>query len=94
MLAAGCCNRGPAASADRDAGPAIAVAGGDTITTAITTAVTISVAPAVATASSSTTTAPTSPSAPTVRERRGYRQGSHHQSEHEHTEPCHVAPPL
>ncbi len=90
MLAAGCSDRGPAASADRDAGPAIAVASGD----AITTAVTISVAPAVATASSSTTTAPTSPSAPTVRERRGYRQGSHHQSEHEHTESCHVAPPL
>jgi hypothetical protein len=28
-----------------------------------------------------------------VREGRGCRQGDHHQSEHEHSVPCHVAPP-
>jgi hypothetical protein len=28
-----------------------------------------------------------------VREGRGCRQGGHHQSEHEHSESCHVAAP-
>ena len=92
MLAAGCSDRCPTAVADRDAGPAIAVASGDTITTAVAPAVATAItstSPSTATASS----APTSTSAPTVRERRGCRQGGHHQSEHEHSESCHVAPP-
>ena len=86
MLAAGCRERGPAASADRDAAPAIAVAGGDTVTIAVTTAVTSTVTPAVAstvtpaitsTSSRSATASSTAP-APTVRECRSCRQGGHH----------------
>jgi len=108
MLAAGCIDRRPTAIADRDAGPAIAMASGDTITIATTiattitatiaTTVTITVTTTVpstgsSTATSSAATAPTSTSAATVRERGGCRQDSDHQSEHEHAESCHVAPP-
>ena len=102
MLAAGCSERCPTAVADRDAGPAIAMASGDTITIATTitatiaTTVTITVTTTVPSTGSSTATssaAPTSTSAATVRERGGCRQGSDHQSEHEHAESCHVAPP-
>ena len=97
MLAAGCSERGPAASADRDAGPAIAVAGGDTVTIAVTTAVTSTVTstvtPAITSTSSRSATASSTAPAPTVRECRSCRQGGHHQRKHEHTESCHVAPP-
>ena len=104
MLTTGCIDRRPTAIADRDAGPAIAMASGDTITIATTitatiaTTVTITVTTTVpstgsSTATSSAATAPTSTSAATVRERGGCRQGSDHQSEHEHAESCHVAPP-
>jgi hypothetical protein len=95
MLAAGCSERGPAASADRDAGPAIAVAGGNTVTIAVTTAVTSTVTPAITSTSSRSATASSTASsaAPTVRECRSCRQGGHHQRKHEHTESCHVAPP-
>jgi hypothetical protein len=86
MLAAGCSERGPAASADRDAGPAIAVAGGDTVTIAVTTAVTSTVTstvtPAITSTSSRSATASSTASAaapaPTVRECRSCRQGGHH----------------
>lgn len=94
MLAAGCSERGPAASADRDAAPAIAVAGGDTVTIAVTTAVTSTVTPAVASTVASTvtpaitstssrsatasSTASSAAPAPTVRECRSCRQGGHH----------------
>jgi len=73
----------------------------NTVTTSITipvaTSITIPVAATVA-ATGSSTAAPssgsTAPSAtPTVREGRGCRQGGHHQSEHEHSESCHVAAP-
>ena len=112
MLAAGCIDRRPTAIADRDAGPAIAMASGDTITIATTiattitatitatiaTTVTITVTTTVpstgsSTATSSAATAPTPTSAATVRERGGCCQDSDHQSEHEHAESCHVAPP-
>jgi hypothetical protein len=82
---------------------AIALAGSNTVTmaaavtAAITTTVTPSITTTVATTGSSTATpssGSTAPSAtPTVREGRGCRQGGHHQSEHEHPESCHVAPP-
>ena len=76
----------------------------NTVTTSITTGITITVAATVAVATSvattsSSTAAPaagsTAPSAttPTVREDRGCRQGGQHQSEHEHSESCHVAAP-
>ncbi len=89
------------------ASPAVAVAlGSNTVTMAaavtaaitntVTTSITITVAATVA-ATGSSTAAPsgsTAPSAtPTVREGRGCRQGGHHQSEHEHSESCHVAAP-
>ncbi len=71
------------------------------ITNTVTTSITITVASTVAAtvaATGSSTAAPssgsTAPSAtPTVREGRGCRQGGHHQSEHEHSESCHVAAP-
>ena len=101
MLAAGCSDRCPTAVAAREAGPGfIAMASGDTITitATIATTVTITVTTTVpstgsSTATSSAATAPTSTSAATVRERGGCRQDSDHQSEHEHAESCHVAPP-
>ena len=79
---------------------AVALAGGNTVTMAaaitntVTTSITITVAPTVA-ATGSSTAAPSSGSSatPTVREDRGCRQGDHHQSEHEHSVSCHVAPP-
>ena len=90
------------------ASPAVAVAlGSNTVTMAaavtaaitntVTTSITTTVATSVA-ATGSSTAAPssgsTAPSAtPTVREDRGCRQGGHHQSKHEHSESCHVAPP-
>jgi len=90
------------------ASPAVAVAlGSNTVTMAaavtaaitntVTTSITITVASTVA-ATGSSTAAPssgsTAPSAtPTVREGRGCRQGGQHQSEHEHSESCHVAAP-
>ena len=83
------------------ASPAVAVAlGSNTVTMAaavtaaitntITTSITITVA-STAAAPSSGSTAPST--TPTVREGRGCRQGGHHQSEHEHSESCHVAVP-
>jgi hypothetical protein len=70
----------------------------NTVTTSITTSITIAVASTVAATGSSTATpssGSTAPSAttPTVREDRGCGQGGHHQSEHEHSESCHVAAP-
>ncbi len=67
------------------------------ITNTVTTSITITVAATVATTGSSTaapSSGSTAPSAtPTVREGRGCCQGGHHQSEHEHSESCHVAAP-
>ena len=71
------------------------------ITNTVTTSITITVASTVATtvaATGSSTAAPSSGSTarsatPTVREGRGCRQGGQHQSEHEHSESCHVAAP-
>ena len=105
MLATRCRDSCPATGADHVASPAVAVAlaGSNTVTmaaavtAAITNTVTTSITITVA-ATGSSTAAPssgsTAPSAtPTVREGRGCRQGGHHQSEHEHTESCHVAAP-
>jgi hypothetical protein len=69
-----------------------------TVADTVATAVTIPVTATVPTTGSSTATcpaaaAPTSTAAATMREHRGCRQGSHQQSEHEHSESCHVAPP-
>ena len=87
---------------------AVALAGSNTVTMAaavtaaitntVTPSITITVAATVAATGSSTaapaagSTAPAT-TAPTVREGRGCRQGGHHQSEHEHSESCHVAAP-
>lgn len=94
MLATRCRERGPATGADHVAFPAVAVAlaGGNTATMAA--AITNTVATTVP-ATGSSTAAPSSGSSatPTVREGRGCRQGDHHQSEHEHSVSCHVAPP-
>jgi hypothetical protein len=70
----------------------------NTIANTVTTSITIAVASTVAATGSSTATpssGSTAPSAttPTVREDRGCGQGGHHQSEHEHSESCHVAAP-
>jgi hypothetical protein len=91
MLAAGRSDRCPAAVADCDAGPAIAMASGDTITTTITTAIPAT----VATTCSSTTpaTSAATSSAAAFGQRGAYRQGRDCESEHEHSEYCHVAPP-
>jgi len=105
MLAAGCSDRCPTAVADHDAGPGVIVMASvdtmtvaDTVAATIATTVTITVTTTVpstgsSTATSSAATAPTSTSAATVRERGGCCQDSDHQSEHEHAESCHVAPP-
>ncbi len=83
---------------------AVALADGNTVTMAaaitntVTTSIAITVATTVATTvpatGSSTSSGSSAPSAtPTVREGRGCGQANHHQSEHEHSVPCHVAPP-
>jgi hypothetical protein len=65
MLATGCIDRRPTAIADRDAGPAIAMASGDTITPTVTNTITAAVATTVATtvttAGSSTASSSTPP---------------------------------
>jgi hypothetical protein len=84
------------------ASPAVAVAlGSNTVTMAaavtaaitntVTTSITITVASTVAATVAATGSSTAAP--PTVREGRGCRQGGHHQSEHEHSESCHVAAP-
>ena len=108
MLAAGCSERGTTTGADHVAFPAVvvALAGSNTaavtaaiantVTPSITTAVTTTIPTAVAATGSSTgsaTTASAAATAATVREHRSCCQGGNHQSEHEHTESCHVAPP-
>src|SRR6266851_2352018 len=99
MLATGCIDRRPTAIADRDAGPAIAMASGDTITPTVTNTITAAVAAGVATtvttAGSSTASSSTAPttSAAAFGQHRACRQSSDCESEHEHSESCHVAPP-
>ena len=83
------------------ASPAVAVALGSNtvtmaaaVTAAITNTVTTSIPITVASTAAAPSSGSTAPSAtPAVREGRSCRQGGHHQSEHEHTESCHVAPP-
>jgi hypothetical protein len=94
MLASRRSDRSPATSSDRDAGPAIALASSDSaaITAAVTTAIAHSV-PAATSSGSCTTTTASPATAATLREHGSCRQSGNHQSEHEHAESCHVAPP-
>lgn len=89
VLASRRSDRSPAPSSDRDAGPAIAVASSDTAAVTTTNAHSV---PAATSSGPCTTTATASPAA-TFREHGSCRQSGNHQSEHEHAESCHVAPP-
>ena len=81
---------------------AVTAAIANTVTPSITTTVATTIPTAVAspvaatgssTGSATTATASPTSAAATVREHRSCCQGGNHQSEHEHTESCHVAPP-
>ena len=107
MLAAGCSERGTTTGADHVAFPAVVVALAGSNTAAVTAAIANTVTPSITTTiptavaspvaatgsstGSATTASPTS--AATVPEHRSCCRGGNHQSEHEHTESCHVAPP-
>ena len=104
MQATGCGDRCPATGADGVTARAISVAlaSGNTVTRAaaltaaitLTAAVALTIARSVSSGSPATSTsctAATAPSATALGECRTYGQGNNSESEHEHTDPRHVA---
>jgi hypothetical protein len=91
MLTARCCDRCPAAGADCVAARRpIAVTGSHTTTMAATT--TDGSYPTAAAPCTTSTTATSTAAAP-FGQRGTYRQGNDSESEHEHSDSCHVGPP-
>jgi hypothetical protein len=101
MLATRCRDRCPATGADGVTAAAtvatigVILAGSNTVTmaAALTAAIASSVPPGSCPASSAatTSTATTTSTAAALSQRRTYSQGNDSESEHEHTEDCHVA---
>lgn len=92
MLTARCCDRCPTAGADCVAARRpIAVTGSDTTTMAATT--TDGSYPTAAAPPGTTSTSTTAATAATFGQRGTYRQGNDSESEHEHSDSCHVGPP-